>query len=446
MDGPGGWPPATSIAADVAAGRRTAAGVIDQALARVDALGPDRAGFVSLLRARAAARAAAIDRAVRDGGNPGGLAGVPLAVKDNIALAGCQPHLWRQFPADPDGSPTEEDAPCVQALADAGAVVVGSTHMAEWAMGVTGANPHLPVLPHPTDPRRVPGGSSSGSAVAVATGAVPVALGTDTGGSVRIPAALCGVVGLRPSQDLIPSAHVVPVSPTLDRVGILAARLPDILAVLAAFRPLPPQPGSPAAPTIGIVTEAFALVDDAPVAAVLDRACRALTSNAQVSTARLTGWTRAAADARVIVHAEAAAFHRRRLAQRPDSFGPAVRARLREGEGLTPAEVDAAHERIRAWQSAVLAALRDVDVLVSPVCGLVAQARARERDPAVIAALSVHTYAVSASACPALSLPCGQTKDHLPVGLQLIGHPGADEWLLRTAQAIQPMLTDKVQD
>lgn len=434
------WPPLASVAADVAVGARSASSMVDQAINRADAIGPTQAGFVTLLRERAALQAVSIDCSVRADRSAGSLAGVPLAVKDNIALAGYQSHIWRQFPEDPGSAPADDDAPCIRDLETAGAIVIGTTHMAEWAMGVTGANPHLPVVAHPRNPQHVPGGSSSGSAVAVATGVVPVALGTDTGGSVRIPAALCGVVGLRPSDDVIPAAGVVPVSTTLDRVGLLATRVADILAVLSVFSGQRPELDQDAVPRLGIVPEAFALVADPTVAAVLDRACRALASQAEVIQTPLAGWSHAAAAARLIVHAEAAAFHRRRLSARNQSFGPAVRARLRDGERIQDADIAAARERMHAWQRSIRGALQELDVLVSPVCGVASPTQDREQDPAVLAALSVHTYAVSASGCPAVSIPCGETDDDLPVGLQLIGRLGADVSLLTTAQVVEAML------
>lgn len=437
------WPALSALAASTVAGETPAAARVAYALKRADELGSERAGLAAVLTTRARLIAERVDAAVNAGEDAGALAGVPVVVKGNIALAGHVPADVARF----GGGPAADDALCVQRLEAAGAVVVATAHMAEWAMGVTGANPHAPVPRHPYRPDRLPGGSSSGSAVAVALDVVPVALGTDTGGSVRIPAALCGVVGYRPSGGVIPTGGVVPVSPTYDRVGVLARRVADAEVVVSAMAPGPTAKSigfvdkEAARPLrVGLVTESMAEIED-PVASAAYRGALSAVEGWIVEEISLERWALAATAARVQIHAEAAAIHAERLAKAPDLFGPDVRSRLEFGLNLSKREKLLADQELDIWRAELAACFERFDVLASPTCAVGAPLVGATLDPMLVEALSRATYAVSAGLGPAISVPCGTDGEGLPIGMQLFARPGCDRQVLRAAIAFEAALS-----
>ena len=433
------WPALSAIAASTAAGRTPAVVWVAQALKRANDLGVERAGLATVVTARARLAAKRIDAAVKDGKHPGLLAGIPIVVKDNIAVAGHVPQDLARFGC----VSAVGDALCVRRAEAAGAVVVATAQMAEWAMGVTGVNPHVPVLRHPYRLDRVPGGSSSGSTVAVALDVVPVALGTDTGGSVRIPAALCGVVGYRPGGGVLPSDGVVPVSPTYDRVGVLARRVADAEFIVRAIGsgPKPKSLGIREDETtrqlrVGLVTESLAEVED-PVASAAYREAILAVDGWIVEEITLEHWASAAEAAHIQIHAEAAEIHAERFAKAPELFGPDVRSRLEFGRNLSDRDKAAADGELRIWRAELDACFERFDVLASPTCAAGAPLLDAKLEPQLIAALSRATYAVSAGLGPAISVPCGVDGEGLSIGMQLFVRPGCDGQLIRAALALE---------
>lgn len=352
--------------------------------------------------------------------------GLRLAVKENIAVAG-RP-LRAGTPSRDAEPPQQRDAPVVTALRAAGMSLVGTTRMHELAFGVTGRNDGDGTVANPVDPARLPGGSSSGSAVAVATRAVDVALGTDTGGSARIPAALCGVVGYKASR-LVPALGVLPLSPSLDHLGwfgrdvATARRVADVVGI--------PATPAPTRPRLAVVR---ALVEgaDAEVGAAFDRALSLIAAHADVAEVDWLHLDLTAAVSTTVMFAEAAHWHGARAAD----HGRDVRTRLERGGTVSRAAYLTGLGLTR-WLSARWAELTEgFDAVLAPTCASVAPPIGAAGDPRVSVGLIRTTRLDDLTGLPALSLPL--TSTGLPVGL----HVGArtDAGLLAVAASIESWL------
>lgn len=296
----------------------------------------------------------------------GALNGVPVAVKDLIDVAGVPTRCGSAVLAQ--AAPAREDAAVVARLRAAGAVVVAKTHTHEFGYGPTGDVAVEGPCRNPHDPQRITGGSSSGSAAAVAAGLVPLAVGTDTGGSARIPAALCGVVGLKPALGALPTTGVFPLSETLDHIGLLGTDVGTVAAALSALSGCWIDPSAPITGTVvGRPTDPYWRVHDPEIAAAVDRAADALSAaGAVLREVRLPGIDELAATYRVIVGVEAYTIHRRWLAQRPEDYQPATSARLQAAAGYTPADYLSAQRTRRRLTAELTAQLlaEGIDVLL----------------------------------------------------------------------------------
>lgn len=397
-------------------------------------------------------------RADATGGGP------RLAVKDLIDVAGMPTaagsRTWSRV--------ATADAPCVAALRAAGWAIAGKTHTNEWAFGIDGRNPWRPPCRNPWDPERLPGGSSSGSAVAVATGAADAALGTDTSGSIRVPAALCGVVGLRPTPGRVPRDRVLPLAPTYDVVGVLARDAETVGVVFRAIAeraagagrgagrgeaaPAPPRPAARAErtdarapvptagpapataaagapPRLGVVTALFADGDPKALATVRAAAARLGT----LVDVAIDGLDRAGEIHRVVQHYEA--WRSYAATGLPlDDLAPDVAARIAAGRAITDAAYAAAQAERAELAAAIVAATERVDALVAPTAPIVAPPRTTAPED-VRDALLRCVVPFSQAPAPSVSVPCG-TVGGLPVGVQLVGRPGGDEALLALAAAL----------
>jgi Asp-tRNA(Asn)/Glu-tRNA(Gln) amidotransferase A subunit family amidase len=382
-------------------------------------------------------------RAARDEPPRGPLHGVPVAVKDIVDTAGLVTTMGSRHFA---GHVPDRDATVVTRLRNAGAVIVGKTTTHEFAYGPTGDVTANGPSGNPHDPARMSGGSSGGSAAAVAAGLVPLAVGTDTGGSVRIPAALCGVTGIRPGTGRVPADGVFPLSWSLDTVGVLAA---DVAGTAAGWRVLAGCGETPGPALehlrIGLPTgDWFDRLDDAvreSFAAVAD------TLKSRAAHVRPVRMDDAAElhDVYVTVQsAEAVAVHHERLVERPDLFDDEIRDRLSAAARVTGYGYARALRRLAAERATAARRLAGLDVLLLPTVPITAPPlHARDTDvgggwTSPRDALLAHNTPWSVLGLPALSLPI-PTKG-LPVGAQLVGPPGSDADLLAIAAAVEGAL------
>jgi aspartyl-tRNA(Asn)/glutamyl-tRNA(Gln) amidotransferase subunit A len=378
--------------------------------------------------ARAAARAS--DERLRRGALRGPIDGVPLAVKDNIDVAG--------LPATAGigarkARIARHDATCVARLRERGAVFLGKTLMDEAALGALGDNPVFGRCHNPRAHDHTAGGSSAGSAAAVAAGLCTAALGTDTLGSVRIPASYCGVVGFVPSEGRIDSLGVLPLSPSLDRIGVLARSVADAACVAAALCDfLRPEP-TPRV-SIGVLRGLTPVVPDAILAAV-EGTARALARAGQRIVELDAGafdWSGARRAAFLLTEIEGARVHAALLDDPASEISAALRAALEFGRRASAERTDRAKTQIERARSAVLAWLARCDVLLLPTTPQVAFSFDAET-PSSQADL---TAPASIAGLPAVSVPAGAVAGGLPVGAQLVAAHGQDTMLLGVAAQV----------
>jgi aspartyl-tRNA(Asn)/glutamyl-tRNA(Gln) amidotransferase subunit A len=424
--------------------------LVEAALHRIAAADEELNVFRTVLRESALAQAREIEDAARLGEPLGPLAGIPVALKDNIDVAGVtmtagNPHL---------GDPVSDlDAPVWERLRRAGAVLVGKLHMSEWAIGGTTQNIHYGPCRNPWDPERVCGGSSGGSGAALAAGMAMATLGTDTAGSARIPAALCGVCALRCTAGRVSNRGSIPVAWTFDAICPMARRAEDVaqlLMVIAGYDPEDPAsldvPTEDYVATLGRGAKGLRIgllggdwLRDAldPVAEAVGEAAATLERlGAVVEEIELPGRADAFDVTGELVLAEAAWFHRDRLEQTPEIFGSDVVTRLRRGAAVTGPRYGWGRQQQRAWRRRVLRALEGRDLLLAPGCGIPAP-RIADSDPLEMTARLTQTISMWVlSRTPVISVPVGFCED-LPVGMQLVGKPFAEATLLAAAHDYQ---------
>ena len=428
--------------------------MIERSIAAAQAA-PAQPAFVATSFPAARTAAAAADRAIVAGRDPGPLAGLAVSIKDLFDVAGettaAGSAILRDAPA------ALEDAPAVARLRRAGAAPIGRTHMSEFAFSGVGLNPHFPVLANPAtlglDPTlRIPGGSTSGGAASVAAGAAWAALGSDTGGSIRIPAALQGLVGFKSTARLVPIDGAVPLAPTLDTVSAMTRSVRDavVLHEVLAGRTvqLPQRPLGPwrfAVPT-RLMLDGL----DATVARAFDRSLAALSAaGAAIETIDLAplaeiGSINANGS---FPAAESWAFHRRWMVERASEYDRRVALRIRRGETMSAADyIDLVAAR-RDWIVRMVDALQGFDALLSPTVPVVAPPLAPLVDDddaffAVNGLLLRNPSSVNFLDGCALSLPCHR-NDELPVGLMVWHGAGQDDTVLAAGLAIEAVLAGR---
>ncbi len=378
------------------------------------------------------------------GARPGPLSGIPVVVKDLIDVAGVPTRCGSAVLAD--APPAHQDAAVVAGLRAAGAVVLAKTHTHEFGYGPTGDVAATGACRNPHDPRRITGGSSSGSAALVAAGLVPLAVGTDTGGSGRIPAALCGVVGLKPARGVLSTSGAFPLSETLDHIALLSA---DVEGVSAAFSALTGRRIDPGAAVTGLVigrpTDPYWRVHDPEIAAAVDRAARTLCeAGAVLREVTLPGIDELAATYRVIVGVEAYATHRHWLGRRPGDYQPATAARLHAAGEHTAADYVTAQRTRRRLATELTDRLHaeGTDLLLVPTTPLRATPiGARQVDAPdgtrvdVLPALLALTLPFNLLGWPAVSVPAPGVNG-LPVGVQLAAVRGGEQAVLAAGARI----------
>jgi aspartyl-tRNA(Asn)/glutamyl-tRNA(Gln) amidotransferase subunit A len=421
---------------------------LEHALARIDdPTGEGARTCLTVYRAQAKAAAEAADARVRTGTEIGPLDGAIVSIKDLFDVKGEPTRAGSKILAD--APPAEADAPVVQRLRAAGAVIVAKTNMTEFAFSGVGANPHYGTPGNPADRARVPGGSSSGAAVAAADEMCEIAIGTDTGGSTRIPAALCGVVGFKPSKWRIPTDGAFPLSFTLDSVGPIARSVADCAladAVMAGDEPGLPEPLAVAGLRLAVPHNKAFTPHDATVA----NAFAAGRETLGKAGARVADVPFPFLDEMIAANPkggfpvpEAYSIHRRNLAERGDDFDQNVRARVGRGASITAADyIDLIQIRERLVH-AIDAWLEDFDALVLPTSPIVAPTIAEMADPDTFVqnntALLSNTSIINFFDLCAISLPLPRAGG-LPVGLMLVVRNGEDHRLFRIAAGVERLL------
>jgi len=427
----------TELARALRSGETSATDLVRRALNRINELNPTLNAF-ALIDEEGAYRSARIADEERAAGiDRGPLHGVPVAVKDLIDMEGLPTTCGS---ATSFGATATEDAEVVRRLRDCGAVIVGKTTLHEFAYGATGDRSVHGPSRNPRDPSRMSGGSSGGSAVAVAAGMVPLAVGTDTAGSVRVPAALCGVVGLKPAYDAISTKGVYPLAPSLDHVGLFATTVED---VRIGYEALAEQPtyGEHGGKVGWIAPRNIAVTDPRVEALVRDLLDRSdLVVEQAPPFPRGHAWFDVLS---TLQSSEAFRVHEHHLDVDRELIDAEVLARLEAGGRVTPeayAEAERAREGLRV---SVDGLLQDFDILALPTVPIVApHLGARSIDVAgndleVRSALLSLTSPWNLTGMPAISVPAGHL-DGLPVAIQLLVAPGNEHTMFAAARALYP--------
>ncbi|MEN4401047.1 amidase [Mycolicibacterium senegalense] len=425
-----------SLAADLRAGRTTSVQLVEHSLAAIAALDPILNAFTTVDADGAITAAVEADRELSHGHDRGALHGIPVSVKDLIDIAGHVTTSGSQV----NSGPAEADAECIRRLRAAGAVIVGKNVLHELAYGATGDRSAHGPSRNPWDTRKISGGSSGGSAVATAAGMVPLAVGTDTAGSVRVPAALCGVVGFKPAYRAIPTAGVHPLAPSLDHVGLFATSARGAADAYTAISGRRPQ-STGAAPRVGWFEPAGIGPCDPEIAdmarAALARA--GITVDGTVGIPFAPGELFSALS--VLQAAEAYAEHMDGLAGHEHTIDPEVLDRLLSGRDTAAWKYVRADRKRDALRTAVAALFDRFDVLAMPTVPTVAtEIDQREHEIAgqpveVRSALLSLTCPWNLTGHPALSVPAG-TVAALPIGLQLITTRGSEHLIFDLAERI----------
>ena len=406
----------------------SAAEITDECLRRIESDNPRLNAFILVMADDARQQAREADRAIAAGRDRGPLHGVPISVKDLLDIRGTATTAASRVR---EGHVAERDAPAIVRMREAGAVLIGKTNLHEFAFGTTNEDSAFGPARNPHDPLRSPGGSSGGSAVSVATGMALATLGTDTGGSIRIPAAACGIVGLKPGAGEVSTEAVVPLSSTLDHVGPLTRDVTDAWHVYHALlgrtseRPLSARPDGL---RLGVPRKYFCDVLDDEVRARFEAALDALRKNG----ATIDEVTIPHADHIVpaylhIVLSEAAAYHAATLDTVPERYTKPVRLRLEMGRGILAEDYVRARAGREVLRREVDAALAGRDALALPTLPIPAPpigastVRVGRKDEPVRNLMLRLTQLFNLSGHPAISLPAGLTSGGLPCGLQLVG-------------------------
>ena len=447
----------TAVAQAIAQKRLSSREATQSCLTRIAQWQPRLNAFVAIEAEAALAAADDADAALSKGNNRGALHGVPLAHKDMYYDAGkvvtCGSRIRRDFVATTTST-------ALQRLKDAGTVRLGSLQMSEFAYGPTGHNAHYGAVHNPFALDHITGGSSSGSGSAVAARLTFAALGSDTGGSIRMPAHFCGVTGLKTTLGRVSRAGAMPLSQSLDTVGPLARSAEDCALLLglmagadphdltAVAGPLPDYVAATRQAMKGVkigVPTAFYVDDlDSEVARVLDETIAAFKQQgAEIVSVELPDQRQLTAACQFVIAVEAAAFHKRWLIERPQDYGPQVLMRLQNGLAIPGVSYLEAMRWRGLALSAHAAAVAGVDAVIAPVVPTAAPTIAESdvgNSPgaeAVIQRLTQFTRPVNYLGLPSLGIPCGFTSSGLPVGMQLIGRSFDEATLLRVGAAFQ---------
>ncbi len=431
--------------------------IIDAHLARIEATEPVLNSFITLLpeEARAAARRAEAE--IQGGNYRGPLHGIPLGLKDLFNTAGVRTTSGSRIL---DTFVPDENCTVAARLRQAGAVLLGKMNMHPFAYGPTGENSDYGHMHNPWDPELITGGSSGGSGSAAAAGQCTITMGTDTGGSVRIPAALCGIVGLKPTYGLVSRYGLTPLCWSLDHPGPLVRTVEDAaltMNVIAGHDPrdvasavvdvpdyISALSGDVRGLRIGVPVEHFEVPLDPQVSQAVSDALKVLeTMGAVVTKVSFPMFLQSQAISNAILMAEAAACHRDLLAKHADKLYPPVRLRLEAGLFISSADYLRAQQARSLFDRQARQLLQEVDLLAGPTEPVTApkllapQVQAGEHTVGTIPALTQYTRPYNITGSPAISIPCGFSDAGLPIALQLAGRPFDELTVLRAAHAYE---------
>ena len=443
---------AAEIATAVAKRKMTALAATEAALARIKQHDALLNSFTDVAAERALAKARAVDAAILAGEKVGPLAGVPFAVKNLFDVKGLPTRAGSKI--NRDNPPASRDATLIERMEAAGAVLVGALNMGEYAYDFTGENVHDGPSRNPHDPTRMSGGSSGGAGSAVGGALVPIALGSDTNGSIRVPSSFCGVFGLKPTYGRLSRARSFPFVASLDHVGPLARSVTDLALAYDAMQG--PDPDDAACVTRGIEQVAPLLsqdIGDLRIALAGGYFQRNLFAEAREAIARVVkalGVTRtvelpeagrARAAAYVITAVESASLHLDRLRKRPDDFDPAVRDRLIAGAMIPGSLVDHAHKFRRWYRAQVAEQFKAVDVIIAPATPCIAPKLGQATfaldgvELPVRPNIGIHTQPISFIGLPVVAVPI--PLEPMPIGVQIIAPTWREDIALRVAFALE---------
>jgi aspartyl-tRNA(Asn)/glutamyl-tRNA(Gln) amidotransferase subunit A len=445
---------ASDIAKAVVSGKLSALQVTEDALARIAQHDGILNSFTDVTAERARAKARAVDAAIAAGKNPGPLAGVPFAVKNLFDVKGVATRAGSKI--NRDLKPAARDATLIERMEAAGAVLVGALNMGEYAYDFTGENVHDGPSRNPHDPTRMTGGSSGGSGAAVGGALVPIALGSDTNGSIRVPSSFCGVFGLKPTYGRLSRARSFPFVASLDHLGPFARSVRDLALAYDAMQG--PDPDDAACttravePATPVLAENIAGLRIALAGGYFQKNLFPEAVEAVAHVAKALGVTRtvdipeaarARAAAYVITATEGASLHLDRLRKRPNDFDPAVRDRLIAGAMVPAALVDRAQKFRRWYRAQLMEIFKSVDVLIAPATPCVAPKLGQVNftldgvEMPVRANIGLHTQPISFVGLPVVAVPV--PLQPMPIGVQIIAAPWREDIALRVAYALERM-------
>jgi aspartyl-tRNA(Asn)/glutamyl-tRNA(Gln) amidotransferase subunit A len=443
---------AAGIAQAVASRSMSALSATEAALARISKHDPVLNAFTDVTADRARVKARAVDALIASGKDAGPLAGVPFAVKNLFDVKGLATRAGSKI--NRDLPPALRDATLIERLEAAGAVLVGALNMGEYAYDFTGENVHDGPSRNPHDPTRMSGGSSGGSGSAVGGGLVPLALGSDTNGSIRVPSSFCGIFGLKPTYGRLSRARSFPFVASLDHLGPFARSVADLALAYDAMQgpdaddaACTMRPVEPVAPLLskGIGGLRIAIAGGYFQNNVFPEAQEAVARVAKAlgatTTVELPEAARARAAAYIITTTEGASLHLDRLRKRPNDFDPAVRDRLIAGAMIPAPFIDKAQKFRRWYRAQVVELFKSVDVILAPATPCVAPKLGQATfvldgvELPVRANIGFHTQPISFIGLPVVAVPV--PLEPMPIGVQIIAAPWREDVALRVAHALE---------
>lgn len=432
--------------------------LVESCLERIKRFDPSLNSFITVLEENARREAKMAEKVIKEEKYLGPLHGIPFSIKDVIFAKGIRCTAGSKIMSDYVSS---IDATVVSKMKEAGAILIGTNNTHEFACGITNVNPHYGSSRNPWNTSKLSGGSSGGSAVAVAAGMVPISLGTDTSGSIRVPSSLCGVVGLKPTYGRVSKYGIVDLAPSIDHVGCITRSAWDaaaVMQIIAGQDPMDPTTVDIDVPkytelieesakhkmSVGIPKEYFFEYLEPDVERVFFKFIETIKSMDITAAEVIIESDKIYESWRPIRLAESAEVHSKWLETRSQDYGDDVRQMLTRGTQISAINYIQAHKFRRDIKNSFIRALKDVDVLVMPTTPLTAPTFGEpdviigNKTMEVYSALSRNTIAFDSTGLPALSVPAGLSKGNMPIGVQIVSGPFEEQKILALAFAYEP--------